>query len=112
MTEQTTQNNGTKDISVRNMNGKTVLAPITALTQKNCDHLDTLSGLLIKKGLTEIILDLKQVTYFDSKALELMVDLQKKLIPVGGKLMLINLNDICKNTLICTRLINQFPIIK
>lgn len=112
MIKPATQDSGIKDISIRNMNGKTVLAPVTALTKKNCDQLDTLSSLLLKKGITEIILDSKQITYFDSQALELMVDLQKKLTAKGGTLMLINLNKTCKETLICTRLINRFPIIK
>lgn len=101
----------TREISVRNMNGKTVLAPVTALTHKNCGQLQSLLTLLLKKNITEIVLDLAQVPFFDSKALEILVDTQKDLKSKNGALMLSNLNDVCRDILICVRLINQFGII-
>jgi len=100
----------TKEINIRNINGKTVLAPVTALTKKNCGQLESLLTLLLKKNITEIVLDLAQVPFFDSKALEILVDTQKDLKLKNGALLLSNLNDVCRDILICVRLINQFGI--
>ncbi len=100
-----------KDISVRNIGGKTVLSPVTALTQKNIDQLETLFNLLMKKNITELILDLKQVPLLDSRALEVLVDMNSKLADSGGRLTLSNLNDVCRDILICVRLINRFVVI-
>ncbi|WP_320045542.1 STAS domain-containing protein [uncultured Desulfobacter sp.] len=100
----------TREITVRNINGKTVLAPVAALTQKNAGQLESLLTLLLKKNITEIVLDLDQVPFFDSKALEILVDAQKNLKSKNGTLLLSNLNDVCRDILICARLINQFGI--
>ena len=103
--------NRVKDIAIRNMNGKTVLSPVTALTYKNSDQLETLFNLLFNKNITEMILDLKQVGFLDSKALETIVDMQSKLTAAGGNLTLANLNDVCRDILICVRLMNRFSVI-
>nr|WP_320015240.1 STAS domain-containing protein [uncultured Desulfobacter sp.] len=101
----------TADISIGNINGKTILSPRTSLIHKNCVQLKTLFDKLIEQGVTQIILDLNQVDILDSRALELMVEMQDRLQEAGGNLALSNLNPVCRNILICVRLSNRFTIL-
>ncbi|MDA3788985.1 MAG: STAS domain-containing protein [Desulfobacula sp.] len=110
MTSRESNGSG-KDIIVKNVNGKTVLAPETSLTLKNRAQLETLFDGLVKQGVKDIILDLKKVSFLDSSALELMVDMQVRLKSAGGDLSIFNLNEVCRDTLICVRLINRFNVI-
>lgn len=99
------------EILVRNVNGKTVLAPETSLTRKNHAQLEALFNGLFEQGVREMILDLKKVSFLDSQALELMVEMQTQLQSKGGDLSIFNLNEVCRDTLICVRLINRFNVI-
>ena len=110
MTVNETQES-TADISIGNINGKTILSPGTSLTHKNCAQLKTLFDRLIEQEVTQMVLDLKQVDILDSQALELMVEMQDRLQEAGGNLALSNLNPLCRNILICVRLSNRFTIL-
>ena len=101
----------TRDITIRNINGRTVLSLQTSLTHKNCDQLETLFNGLLKREVKEMVLDFTKVTFLDSKALEQMADMQTRLQAVGGHLTLSNLNEVCRDILICVRLMNQFNMI-
>lgn len=100
-----------REILVRNANGKTVLAPETSLTRKNHAQLEDLFNGLFQQGVKKMILDLKKVSFLDSKALELMVEMHTQLQSRGGELAIFNLNEVCRDTLICVRLINRFKVI-
>jgi len=99
-----------RDITIRNINGRTVLSPQTSLTHKNCDQLETLFNGLLKREVMEMVVDFTRVSFLDSRALELIVDMQTQLQTKGGNLGLSNLNEVCRDILICVRLINRFKV--
>ena len=66
----------------------------------------------VNSGKTEIILDCQALMFLDSEALELIVRMHEELRNRGGALRLIALNDVCKDILVATRLINALHIYK
>ena len=100
-----------KDITIKNINGKTVLGPITSLTYKNCEQLDRFFKNLLSKGVVDIIIDMKSVPLIDSCALELLLGMQGQLKKKGRNLIISDMNDVCTDIMACTKLINEFKII-
>ena len=88
----------------------TVLAPKGSLTVENFEALESMFDELPKQPKMEIVLDLKDVPFMDSTALELLVRLDDELKEQGSALKLANLNDICRDILYATRLINIFLV--
>jgi anti-anti-sigma factor len=107
-----TQTTSIKDIAMKNINGRTVLGPVNSLTHKNCDQLDRLFKDLLSKDVVDIGINMKAVSFLDSCALELLVDMQSQLKKKGRDLILSDVNDVCRDILVCTRLINAFRIIR
>ena len=99
-------------ISVTKVGQRMVLAPPWALTYKNCEEIETVFNESIKQHKTEIILDCKDVSYLDSKALELMVLMHETLKNQGGILQIIGLNAVCNAILLVTRLSHTFNVYK
>jgi anti-sigma B factor antagonist len=101
---------GTPGIEVRDLAGWTVVAPATAVTHENCERLES----ALREGgnghRTKIILDCRSVSLMDSAALELLVGMQAQLEELGGGLKIANLNDVCKDILLVTRLQNVFQV--
>jgi len=104
-------NTSIKDIAIKNINGRTVLGPVNALTHKNCDQLDKLFKDFLSKNIVDIVINMNAVSFLDSCALELLVEMQSELKKKGRDLILSDVNDVCRDILICTRLIKEFRII-
>lgn len=100
-----------KDITIKNINGRTVLGPVTSLTHKNCEQLDRFFKNLLKKGVVDIVIDMKSVPLLDSCALELLVEMHTQLKKKGRDLFISDMNDVCRDILVCVKLINEFKII-
>ena len=91
---------------------RTILPLQDAVTRQNCEELEAAYGEAVNCGKTEIILDCQALTFLDSEALELIVRMHEELRNRGGALRLIALNDVCKDILVATRLINALHIYK
>lgn len=98
------------EITTQKLRGKTVLHPNTSLTWQNCDTLKTVFEELLVQGVRKIVLDLSTVSYLDSKALELLVSMQDQLAELHGDLVIVEMNDICRDIFVATRLVSQFQI--
>jgi len=99
-------------INATKIGQRTVLAPQGALTYKNCEELETVFNESANQQKTDIILDCKDVSYLDSKALELMVQMHEALKNQGGILQIISLNALCNDILLVTRLSHTFNVYK
>ena len=91
---------------------RTILPLKDAVTHQNCEELDAAYKEAANNGKTDIILDCQALTFLDSEALELIVRMHEELKNRGGALRLIALNDVCKDILVATRLINTLHIYK
>ncbi len=91
---------------------RTILPLKDTVTHQNCEELDAAYKEAANNGKTDIILDCQALTFLDSEALELIVRMHEELKNRGGALRLIALNDVCKDILTATRLINTLHIYK
>lgn len=91
---------------------RTILPLEEAVTHRNCADLEAAYEEAVNNNKTEIILDCQALTFLDSAALELMVRMHEDLKNRGGALRLVGLNDVCRDILVATRLINLFHIYK
>jgi len=91
---------------------RTILSMKNAVTHQNCEELEAAYEEAVNSGKTEIILDCQALMFLDSEALELIVRMHEELRNRGGALRLIALNDVCKDILVATRLINALHIYK
>ena len=92
--------------------GPTALALKRSITWENCDDLKKKLKEKIAAGHTEIILDLKKVDHLDSAALELLVETHDTLMQIGGALKIAGLNEVCRDILLATRIINILFVYK
>ncbi len=99
-------------IKVTNIGSRTLLTLNKSLTFQNCDELSTLFKKSISPHEPEIILCCKSVEYLDSEALNLLVQMHETLAKQGGMLKIISLNDVCRDILFVTRLLNVFHVYK
>ncbi len=99
-------------ISITKIASRTVLTPKGPLTYQNSDELETMFNECIIQGSKEIILDFKAVSFMDSEVLELLIRMHETLTKQGGMLKIINLDAVCKDILIATRLINVLHVFK
>lgn len=91
---------------------RTILPLKDALTHQNCAELQTAYEEAVNNNKTEIILDCQALMFLDSAALELILRMHEELKSRGGTLRLVGLNDVCKDILVATRLINVLHIYK
>jgi len=91
---------------------RTILPLKDAVTHQNCEEIEAVYEEAVNNGKTDIILDCQALTFLDSKALELIVRMHEELKNRGGALRLIALNDVCKDILVATRLINALHTYK
>lgn len=92
--------------------GRTVLTPKSPITHENCHEIERQIGEAVKRSKTDIILDCKHVIYLDSAALELLIRAHDELKNKGGALKIAGLNNVCRDTLMATRLINVLFVYK
>jgi anti-sigma B factor antagonist len=62
------------------------------------------------RGAPELVVDLRQVPYIDSKGLEYLLDLATELRQAGGSLRLANPTAICKDVFAITGLDQTIPV--
>ncbi|RJQ48356.1 MAG: anti-sigma factor antagonist [Desulfobacteraceae bacterium] len=103
--------NSSKDVPIKG-GSRTIIPLKDALTYQNCAALETAFEEAIQNNRSEIILDCKALTFIDSKVLELLVRMHEDLKKSGGALRMIGLNDVCRDILTATRLINFLNIYK
>jgi len=87
-----------------------VLSPRESLKFENCEEYSGIFGQIVRQNQANLILDFKSVAVMDSKALELLVETQDALRQRGKLLKLANLNGVCRDILMVTRLINHFHV--
>jgi len=97
-------------IAVTRVGAHTILVLRESLTYKNCEELEALLKEVMKGNQSAPVLDCKEVTFMDSMALETLLRMQESMKEQGSRLKIINLNAVCRNILIATRLINQFHV--
>ncbi len=91
---------------------RTVLTPKESLTYKNCEKVHANFTEFINQNKTEVILDCKAISFMDSQALELLLQMDDELKKRGGILKLARLNAVCRDILISTRLLNTLHAYK
>jgi anti-anti-sigma factor len=99
-------------ISSTNIGGRTILAPQSSITYENCSEIEKKIEDAIQQNKTELILDCKNIAFLDSAALELLIQTHTDLISRGGALKIIGLNDVCRDILLATRIINLLFVYK
>ena len=103
------------NFSEQNLSGggiRTILSLKEALTRQNCSELETALTEAFNNNKTEIILDCRALSFFDSAALELILRMHEELKSRGGSLRLVALNEVCMDILTATRLINVLHVYK
>ncbi len=81
-----------------------------SITYQNCAGIETGLLELIEKKQSAVILECKEVSFLDSVALEMLLRVQEVYQGRGGRMKIVGLNAVCLDTLIATRLINQFHV--
>ena len=95
-----------------NFRGRTVLRPESSITFKNREEIEKIIDDTIRQNKIDIILDCKHVSFLDSAALELLIQTHNELKGRGGSLKIVGLNDICREILVVTRIINTLFVYK
>ena len=111
MTERPTQVEHKKNNGM-NIGSRTVLIPKSQITHENVHELEKLIDDAIGRNKTDMIIDCKQVDLLDSVALQLLIQTHDELKNKGGALKIVGLNDICRDILLATRLINVLFVYK
>ena len=91
---------------------RSILPLKKTVTHQNCAELEAAFQECIENNKTEIILDCQALTFLDSEALELLTRMHEEAKSSGRELKLISLNDVCRDILIATRLINTLNVYK
>jgi anti-anti-sigma factor len=88
----------------------TVITLKEPINHQNCKELE--ASVLGESGKNHlaIILECTEVSYLDSAALEMLLRLQDSVKERGGLVKLAGLNELCRDIMIVTRLINQFNV--
>ena len=97
-------------IRISKVGVRTILAPGASLSVNNVSELAAAFNDCIQRANSEIILDCKSAKFMDSSVLELLLQVHNDLKHNGGELKIIGLNEICRDILYATRLINVFNV--
>ena len=92
--------------------GRISLVLKRSLTWENCPELRKKLENKIQEGHREIILHFNKVDLMDSAALELIIDMHDTLTSQGGALKIVGLNEVCRDILLSTRIINILFVYK
>lgn len=96
--------------SIMELGHHTVITLKEPINHQNCKKLEaTVLGAIGKSHLA-IILECKEVGYLDSAALEMLLRLQDAIKGRGTLVKLVGLNELCRDIMVVTRLINQFNV--
>ena len=89
-----------------------VIAPNTPLIEANINSLKLSIQDSLKNGEAKILLDLSGVSHIDSRGLELLLDSFEEVKKLGGDIKLCNVNQLCTDIFIATRMSSFFEIYK
>ena len=89
-----------------------VIAPRVPLIAANRDSVRESIENRLKNGEAKILLDFSGVTHMDSLGLELLMDSYEKVKKLGGDIKLCNVNQLCTDILIATRMSSFLEIYK
>ena len=92
------------EVKLTKLGAAVFLAPTDALTDANVDSLSNSVRSLDTRDPANIVLDLRHVSFIDSRGLEFILDLSVELKEAGGSLRLANANSVCRDILSLTRL--------
>ena len=88
----------------------TVITLKEPINHQNCKELEAPVLDALEKSHLPIILEFTEVSYLDSAALEMLLKLQDTIKKRGSLVKLVNLNTLCRDIMIVTRLLNQFNV--
>ncbi len=94
------------------ISNRVILTPGSSITYENRQVIEKVINDAIQENKTDIILDCKNVELMDSVALELLIQTHNELKDRGGALKLFGLNDVCRDILLVTRVINELFVYK
>ena len=94
------------------ISNRVILTPESSITYDNCEVVGNVIQMAMEENKTQIILDCKYVELMDSSALELLLETHRELRDRGGTLKIINLNDVCSDILLVTRVVNTLFVYK
>ena len=97
-------------IGISKVGPRMLLSPEASITSRDIEALEGINKDLKQKNQNEIIMDMKNVSFIDSISLEYLLTMHHDLKKRGGILKLINVNSICRDIFIATRLINVFHL--
>ena len=97
-------------VTMTTVGKNTVLSLKESLTFENCEAFETLVNAIVEQNPSGVVLDCKAVAFLDSKALELLLQTHEEIKRRSGLLKFANLNAVCKDIFIVTRLINIFHV--
>jgi len=92
------------------LGGATVLSPSGSLSFESCAELRSALEQAAETPHPCVVIDCRHVKTMDSEALELLTEWHVKLQENRGTLKLANLNDVCSDILVVTRLIHVLSI--
>ena len=98
--------------SSMNIGGRTVLMTEGSITYEECPEIEKKIDDAIQLNQVDIILDCKHVSFLDSAALELLLKMHNELRGRGGTLKVVGLNDVCRDILVVTRVMNALLVYK
>ena len=97
-------------VGMSKLGARMVLTPKGTVTDQNCASLENMFNECVEQRKTEVILDCKAISFMDSAALELVHKMHDDLKMRGGILKVINLNPVCRDIFLATRLINTLHV--
>ena len=103
---------GFLNISISKVGPRTFLSPKGPLKYQNCEDLKAAFRSCLTHPKVEILIDLDSVPLLDSEALELLLGMHEEMLTRGSGLKIVNLNPLCRDILIATRLFNVFSVFK
>ena len=86
------------------------IAPRFPVIEGNIAKLEQEMKGAFQGGSTQILVDCSEVSHIDSKGLEFLLDSIEEAQKRGGNVKLCNLNQICRDILLATRLNSVFEI--
>ena len=89
-----------------------VIAPHTPLIEANIDSLGQSIKNSLNNGEAKILLDFSGVSHIDSRGLELLLDSFEEVKKLGGDIKLCNVNQLCTDIFIATRMRSFLEIYK
>lgn len=86
--------------------GATILSPSASLTFENCKEMRAALETAASEHGHAVVLDCRSVSYMDSEALEMLVEMHEKLSAARVSLRLTHLNEVCMDILTASRLVH------